>query len=69
MYGPKVFLLTKVKREYSDILYNETHFPSTFVCWIRQVPVHMYKWNIRNEDTNSLLVFSVVRVAQNLFLQ
>jgi hypothetical protein len=25
--GPKVFLLTKIKPEYSDILYNSTHFP------------------------------------------
>ena len=27
IYGPKVFLLTKIKPEYSDILYNLTHFP------------------------------------------
>ena len=29
IYGPKVhvFLLTKIKPEYSDILYNPTHFP------------------------------------------
>jgi hypothetical protein len=26
MYGPKIFLLTKLKPEYSDILYNPTHF-------------------------------------------
>ena len=27
MYGAKVFLLTKIKPEYSDSLYNPTHFP------------------------------------------
>jgi hypothetical protein len=27
IYGPKVFLLIKIKPEYSDILYNPTHFP------------------------------------------
>jgi hypothetical protein len=26
-YGPKVFLSTKIKLEYSDILFNPTHFP------------------------------------------
>jgi hypothetical protein len=26
MYGPKVLLLTKIKPECSDILYNPTHF-------------------------------------------
>ena len=38
MYGPKVFLLTKIKAGYSDILYNPTHFPGPLVCQIRQVP-------------------------------
>ena len=27
IYGPKVFLLAKIKSEYCDILYNPTHFP------------------------------------------
>ena len=27
IYGPKVFLLIKIKPEYSDILYNPTHLP------------------------------------------
>ena len=36
---PKVFLLTKIKREYSDILYNTTHLPGSLVCRIRQVPL------------------------------
>ena len=33
--GCKVFLLTKIKPEYSDILYNPTHFPGPLVCQIR----------------------------------
>ena len=37
---PKVFLLTKSKPEYSDILYNPTHFHGSLVCRIRQVPLH-----------------------------
>ena len=37
IYCPKVFLLTKIKPEYSDILYNPTHFPGPLVCRIRQV--------------------------------
>jgi hypothetical protein len=32
IYVPKVFLLTKIKPEYSDILYNPTHFPGPLVC-------------------------------------
>jgi hypothetical protein len=31
IYGPKVFLLTNIKPEYSDILYNPTYFPGPFV--------------------------------------
>ena len=42
IYGPKVFLLTKIKPEYSEILYNQTHFPGPFVCWIRQVPLYIF---------------------------
>jgi hypothetical protein len=38
---PKVFLWTKIKPEYSDILYNPTHFSGPFVCWIRQVPLYL----------------------------
>ena len=38
IYGPKVFLLTKIKLEYSDILYNVTHFPDPLVCRVQQVP-------------------------------
>jgi hypothetical protein len=36
-YDPKVFLLTKIKPEYSYILYNLTHFPGSLVWRIRQV--------------------------------
>ena len=39
IYGPKVFLLTKIKLEYSDILYNPTHFPRPMVWRIKQVPL------------------------------
>ena len=41
IYSPKVFLLTKVKPEYFDILYNPTHLPGLFVCQIRQVPLYI----------------------------
>jgi uncharacterized membrane protein len=37
--GPNVFLLTNVKLEYSNILYNPTHFHGPLVCRIRQVPL------------------------------
>jgi hypothetical protein len=43
---PKVFLLTKIKPEYSDILYNLTHFPGSLVCPIRQVPTSCTIWHI-----------------------
>jgi hypothetical protein len=39
MYGPKVFLLTKIKPEYSDIMYKQIHLPDPLVCQIRQVPL------------------------------
>jgi hypothetical protein len=39
----QISLLTKIKPEYSDILYNPTHFPGPLVCQIRQVP--LYKQN------------------------
>ena len=39
----KVFLLTKIKPEYSDILYNLTHFPGPLMCLIRQVLLYMLK--------------------------
>ena len=38
IYGPKVFLLTKIKSEYSNILYNRTHFPGPMMYYIGQVP-------------------------------
>jgi hypothetical protein len=40
--GTKVFLLTKIKPEYSDILYNPTQFRGLLVCGIRQVPLYYY---------------------------
>jgi hypothetical protein len=42
IYGTKVFLLTKIKPEYSDILYNPTQFRGLLVCGIRQVPQYYY---------------------------
>jgi hypothetical protein len=42
IYGPKVFLLTKIKPEYSYILYNPTHFPGSLVFWIWQVPLYPF---------------------------
>ena len=37
-FGPTIFLLTKIKSEYSDILNNMTHPPGPLVCRVRQVP-------------------------------
>jgi hypothetical protein len=52
-FDPKVFLLTKIKPEYSDILYNLTHFPGPLVCQIRQVPLYkvffIYKLGLEND--------------------
>ena len=43
IYGPQVFLLTKIKPEYSNILYNPTHFPGPLVCQIRQILLYIKK--------------------------
>jgi hypothetical protein len=40
IYDSKVFLLTKIKSEYSYILYNSTHFPGRIVCRIKQVQLY-----------------------------
>ena len=48
MYGPKIFLWTKIKPEYFDILYNPTHFPGPLVCRIRQVS--LYIWVLRTTE-------------------
>jgi hypothetical protein len=37
---PKEFLLTNIKPEYFNILYNPTHFPGLLICRIRQVPLY-----------------------------
>jgi hypothetical protein len=42
IFGPKIYLFTKIKPEYSDILYNLTHFPGPLVCRIRQVLTFLY---------------------------
>jgi hypothetical protein len=41
MYGLKVFLLAKIKPEYSDILYNLAQFPGPLVCQIRLAPLYL----------------------------
>ena len=48
IYGHKVFLLTKVKPEYSDILYNLTHFPGPLqlVCQFIQIPLCMIQLSV-----------------------
>ena len=43
IYGPKVFLLTKIKPEYSYILYNLTYFPGPLVCWFQCILYHIFK--------------------------
>jgi hypothetical protein len=59
IYGPKVFLLTKLKPEYSDILYNPTHTPDPFVCRIRHVRLNnhyfeiMYKTDLPQHFTSN----------------
>jgi hypothetical protein len=40
IYSSKVFLLTKIKPEYSDTLYNPTYFPDPLVCRIRQIALY-----------------------------
>ena len=40
IYSPKVFLLTKIKPEYANIMYNPTNFPCPFVCRSRKVPLY-----------------------------
>jgi hypothetical protein len=42
----KYFCLPKIKPEYSDILYNPTHFPAPLVCMIRQDPRYYLLWSI-----------------------
>jgi len=39
-------MLTNVKPEYSDILYNPTHFPGPLICQIRQVLTSCTIWHI-----------------------
>ena len=63
--GPKVFLLTKIKPEYSNILYNPTHFPGHLVCRIRQVPpyicIHLSLWACC--DLGNILTFNPCKSA------
>jgi len=55
MYGPKVFLLTKIKFEYSYILYNPTHFPGPLVCWITQIPLYVERDTCRHNKIKIML--------------
>ena len=41
IYGPKVFLLSKIKPEYSNILHNPTHIPDPLVCRIGQLLLYL----------------------------
>jgi len=41
IYGPKVILFTKIKPEYSDILFNPTYFPGPLFCRIKQIPLYL----------------------------
>jgi hypothetical protein len=41
-YGPKIFLLTKIRPEYSNILHNPRHIPDPLVCRIGQVPLYLF---------------------------
>ena len=41
IYDLKVLLLTKLKPEYSDMLFNLTHFPGPLVYQIGQVQLYM----------------------------
>ena len=41
IYSPKVFLLTKLKPEYSDVLYHSTHFPGPLVCRMKQILLYL----------------------------
>ena len=36
------FLFTKIKPEYSNILYNPTHFSGPLVCRIRLIPLYKH---------------------------
>ena len=42
------YLLTKIKPEYSDILYNPTHFPGPIGVWagVRQIALYLQGYNI-----------------------
>jgi len=64
IYGSKVFLLTKINPEFSNILCNPTHFPGPLVCQIRQVPLYIClggvmsfsKLHFTNTSSNLILI-------------
>ena len=51
----EVFLLTKIKPEYSDILYNPTHFPGPLVCRITQFPLYVERDTCRHNKIKIML--------------
>jgi hypothetical protein len=76
IYDTKVFLLTKIKPEYSDILYNLTHLPGPLVCRIRQVaccknsisPIILPYVNYKHTCTGNLQVQYIVKLKENLIV-
>jgi hypothetical protein len=62
-YGPKVFLLTTIKPEYSDILYDTTHFPSPLVCRIRQIPLYIENFKIHN--ISFLVAMAILKILKH----
>lgn len=56
IYGSKVLLSTKIRPEYSDILYNPTHFPGPLVRQIRQVPLY-HIWSNYNYVTRLKVIW------------
>jgi hypothetical protein len=73
IYGPKVFLLTKIKPEYSNILYNPTHIPDTLVCRIGQVLLYLFHtfvcWIVRQYKSHySNLRVTTSGIAWDLYI-
>jgi hypothetical protein len=52
-------MLSNIKHEYSDILWNPTHFPGPLVCQMRQVPLYNQTFRMPHMSMfYVLLVFS-----------
>ena len=48
-------MLTEMKPEYFDILYNPTHFPGPLVCRIRQIPLYS---DVKVDDLNLRFLYN-----------